>query len=514
MLAQLFFANYHFGTSVFEALVFFATGWLYLDSWKIAKDTKRDLVRSAGFFLLAAVAMVHASTLEIPALILSSQMVKILALILIAGSLAAEPVLHTPEKEAAIIFPFILLANSLVPLSAALFLVVSLLYFRQSTEGLARQIKPAGLGFLALGLAELINVGFFASETTIVFWSKLLARYGLFWNASHLLEFTGIVILGFWTASYLRFKADLQLFITIVSFSLVVFIATTATFTFLLLRNLEADNLAGLKTDVGVMQYAMERLKLEALADARAVAKNSDVESAFLEGEKEKLFELTSELMLRQETNFLNVATASGEVVARAEDRERVGDSLTENSIFKTAISGTAVVTVAAKEGAMAPEIEVLAADSFINNTGAVITGFRVDNAFVDGVRITTGLDTSVYSKEVRVATTFIAPDGKSRFIGTKETDEKILATVLERGEIYTGVAKILNQPFYTAYAPLTNVEGESMGMLFVGKPQKELFETAQKSTRLTFTASAFFILLSIAPAYWVSRYIKENIKA
>ncbi len=514
MLSQLFFANWHFGINIFAAFVFFTTGWLYLDSWKIAKQTKSDLVRSIGFFLLALVAIVHASTLTLPLLILIAQMVKIFALVLIAGSLMVEPILHSPGKEAAVIFPFILLTNSLVPISAVLLFLIAGVYFRQSTEGKTLEIKPAAFAFLALAMAEIINSAFSASNTTIVVWSKLLASYGFFWNASHFLEFIGIIILGRWTWSYLRFKADLQLFITIVSFSLLVFITTTATFTFLLLRNLEADTLGQLKVDVGVMQYAMERLKSEALADAQAVAKNSGVQNAFLQGDDKKLFALTSEFMLSQKTNFLTVASSSGTVMARAEDREKTGDSLSENPIFKSAISGIPLTTVETKEGIIAPEIKVSAADSFVNNTGVVITGFSIDNAFVDGVKATTGLDTSVYSQDLRAATTFIAPDGKSRFVGTKETDEKILKTVLEKGEIYTGPARILNQPFYTAYAPLKNVKEEKVGMLFVGKPQKQLFETAQKSIQLTFTTSALFIILSIAPAYFVARYIKENIKA
>jgi hypothetical protein len=514
MLSQLFFANFHFGINVFAAFVFFTTGWLYLDSWKIARQIKSDLVRSIGLFLLAAVAIVQASSLTIPALILSTQIVKIIALCLIFGSLAVEPILHLPEKKAAAIFPFILLTSSLVPLSAGLLFLIAILYFRKSTDGNDKQIKPAAWAFLFLALAELINVAFFASDTTIVVWSKLLARYGLLWNASHLLELTGIIILGLWTWGYLRFKADIQLFITVVSFTLLVFMATTISFTFLLLRNLEADTFTQLKTDVGMMEYALERLKLEALADARAVAKNTDVQSAFLQGESKKLFKLTSEFMLAQETNFLAVASSSGKVVMRAEDREKTGNSLLENPIFKSAISGTPLVTVEAKEGPIVPEIEILAADSFADNAGVVITGFRIDNAFVDGVKTTTGLDTSVYSQDVRVATTFIAPDGKSRFLGAKEADNKILSAVLEKGEVYAGPSQILNQPFYTAYAPLKNAGDENIGMLFVGKPQKELFEAAQKSIQLTFSTSALFIILSIAPAYWISRYIKENIKA
>ncbi len=514
MLSQLIFANFHFGLNIFGAFVFFMTGWLYFDAWKVAKNIKSDLVRSFGFFLLAVVTIVYASTLIIPGLNFWMQMVKIFALSLIVGSLAVELILYPSYKKAMVLLPFGLLADSLVPLSAVLFLLVALLYLRKSTEGKDKQIRPVALAFFFLAFAELINIASFASGTTIVLWSKLLAEYGLFWSASHLLELTGFVVLGLWTWGYLRFKVNFQLFITIISSCLLIFMVTTASFTFLLLRNLEIDTLAQLKTDVGVMQYALKRLEMEALADARAVAKDAAVQSAFMQNEDEKLFELTSELMLTQKTNFLMVASASGEVVARAEDYERIGDSLLENYLFKSAIAGQPSVTVEVEQGAVVPEIQIQAADSFVNNTGVIITGFSVDNAFVDGIKASTGLDTSVYSQDTRAATTFIAPDGKSRFVGSKETNEKILSTVIEKGEIYTGSTTILNQPFYTAYAPLRNAESENLGMLFVGKPKKELLETAQKSRQLTFAASAVLIVLSVFPAYYVSRHIKENIKA
>jgi hypothetical protein len=514
MLSQLFFANFHFGINVFAAFVFFITGWLYLDSWKIDKKSKSNLIRSAGFFLLAASTITHASSLTMPTVTFSMQIVKIVSLSLIVGSLTIDPILHAPAKRASMFIPFVLLTDSLLPLSAVLFFLVALFYFRRSSEGREQQSMPVAFAFFFLSLAEFVNISLANSDTTIVFWSKLLAEYGVLWNISHILELAGIIILGLWVWKYLRFKTDLQLFITLVSSSLLIFVVMTATFTFLLLKNLETDTLGQLKTDMGVMQYALERLKSEALADAQAVTKNSDVQNAFLRGEDKKLFELTSGFMFAQKTNFLAVATSSGEVIIRAEDPEKTGDSLLEDSIFKSAVSGTPLVTVEIKEGAITPNIEILAADSFTDNTGVVITGFSVDNAFVDGVKISTGLDTSVYSKDVRVATTFIAPDGKSRFVGTKETNDKILSTVLENGEVYAGPTKILNQPFYTAYAPIKNAEGESIGMLFVGKPQKELFDTAQRSIQLTFTISAFLVLLSIAPLYYVSRYIKENINA
>ena len=145
---------------------------------------------------------------------------------------------------------------------------------------------------------------------------------------------------------------------------------------------------------------------------------------------------------------------------------------------------------------------------------GTVVTGFTVDSAFVDGVKTVTGLDAAVFGGNTRAATTFVAPDGKSRFVGTKEANEKVLSKVLEKGEIFIGPTQILNQPFYTAYSPLKTLEDEIIGMLFVGKLQTTLLETAQKSIELTFLGSVILMILSVPPTYFVSRYIQEHLEA
>jgi hypothetical protein len=50
--------------------------------------------------------------------------------------------------------------------------------------------------------------------------------------------------------------------------------------------------------------------------------------------------------------------------------------------------------------------------------------------------------------------------------------------------------------------------------MLFVGKPQTTLLETAQKSIQLTFLGSFILMALSLIPAYFLSRYMQKQIEA
>ncbi len=519
MLTQiLFFNTGHFALTVLTTFVFFASGLLYFDSWQLNKAKKTPLIRSIGFFILAVVSALHATSLQIPIVILAAQIAKITGLSLILVSLMKEPVLHKPEtkkSELAIFVPLLLptLSSSLAPLSAVLTLAIAAWYFRKATEGLEKQLMPAGVAFLFLALGEFTNITFIWSDTTNVFWSKMLSQYSLIWNIQHIFELIGVIILGLWVWGYIRFRLQIQLFATTVASILSVFLVTTFFFTFLLLKNLESDALSHLKTDVNVLQYALNRLQLETLSHAKSVAQDSAFNEALTSNNTTNLYKTTSDFLLSQGTNFLTIASTSGEVIMRGEDREKIGDNIAEDPVAKSAISGQPLSTIVINEGINAPIVSVKAATP-IKQGGAVVTGFIIDSAFVDGVKDVTGLDVTVFGGDKRAATTFIAPDGKSRFVGTIETDKKVTTTVLEKGEAYVGAASVLNQPYYTAYSPLKTLGDKTIGMLFVGKPQTTLLEAAQKSIDLTFLGCVILMGLSIIPSFYLARFIREQVES
>lgn len=515
MLTHLFLTNFHFTVNVLATLIFFSTGWLHFTSWQLEKKGKSLIIRSTGFFLLAIVAIGQATSIELSQLVLALQITKITGLLMILTSLIKEPILQPPNNKVAAI-SLILISDSLVPLSAALYLIIAIVYLRKSTEGFEKQNKPMFWGFLFLSLSELVNISFFAKHSQVVFWSNLLSKFGPAWIMAHLLELTGILIIGVWTWGYIRFRARAQLFIIFITASLFIFTATTFSFTFLLLKNLESDALAHLKTDVKVLQYALSRLESESLADAKVVSENSQVADYIKNNNMDKLHETVLEFMISQNTSFLEVTDDTGKVIMRASDKENVGDSLDDLTV-KRALDGNTQSTVVIKEGIIAPDILIRSSAPIISDgsvMGVVVTGFKIDSAFVDGVKEVTGLDASVYADDTRVATTFITPDGKSRFISTKQTNEKVLSEVLTNGNVYVGPSEIMNQSFYTAYSPLRSGSDKIIGMLFVGKPQTELFRTAEESIQLTFLGSTVLMMLSIIPSFFVAKYIEKNIKA
>ena len=528
MLYQFLFANIHFALTVFGALVFFAAGWLYFDSWKVDKTHKTAVARSIGFFLLALAYGIHATTIQTPLLLFILQTCKTLGLLIIISSLLLEPILYKPSnsqntpKQNSAFFPFSIATTVSSVLSAVLMLFVSFVYLRKFTKGSEKQLRPAFFAFLLLAISEFISFSFFFKNTPVVFWSKLLTDYGLVWIGAHAFEFLGFVILGTWVYGYTRFRLNVQLFfITIISF-LFIFLITTFIFTYSLLKNLENDTLSNLKTNVKVLHYTLNRLEEQTLTNARAVSGDSDIYEAVLKRDSEQLYKLTSQFLITHNTNFLVVTSATGEVLMRAENKDRIGDTLGNDPVVQQALNNKPMSTVISSPGIIAPSIEVKAAAPILNRdasssarvVGSIITGFLVDNTFVDGVKALTGLEASVFGDNIRAATTFVDPDGKSRSIGTKETNSKVLEKVLKQGLVYAGPLQIQNQPYYSVYSPLKTVSNATIGMLYVGKPQTTILETAQKSIRFTFLGSVVLMILSLFPAYFLSRFIQKQVEA
>jgi len=174
-------------------------------------------------------------------------------------------------------------------------------------------------------------------------------------------------------------------------------------------------------------------------------------------------------------------------------------------------------VGIVVNDGVIAPVVSIRASSPVKDGSdiiGATVIGTVIDNAFVDGLKEATGLDTSIYGGNIRSATTFISPDGKSRYLVIKEETEGIKKTVLIDSESYTGDVNILNIPYLASYRPIEDTEGKAVGMLFVGEPQIETIRAASDLIEQTFVVTALLLAVSILPAFFVSNYIINQINA
>jgi hypothetical protein len=535
MWSQFFLENAHFALNIFAALAFFSVAWLYFDAG-LNRENIREILRMVGFSLLSLSFLVHASQVEstlLPALPVSGAflaavflVVRIGAYLSLIASLAIDPIQpkpdtagHDPLKEISQVMPAGggltgLAATAMYPFLA---LIVGGLYLRRATIGLERHLKPIAIGFLILTVSEIGSLAALARTTTNVFLFNLVAPFGIVWLAEHLILLAAVVWITRWVFGYLLKRFETQLFIILTSIIVIIYLIITVSFTGLLVSNVIAINADELSRDAKVLAYAISGKSAEVLSDAQAVAQDSQV-SAII---NQKLNRLTladtvQTRLIAKKQSFLIVVSATGQVVARGEDKYQFGDSLSGDPLVKLALAGQAKSAVTVKDGVMAPEISVYgAAPVTKDNTviGAVIEGVLLDNAFLDGIKKATGLDATLYAGNVVSATTLTTADGITRPIGTQLTDTTVKSQVLTQNKTYTGSVNLLNRPYFAAYLPLIGQDSLTAGMLSVATPQTTILSMAGQSIEFTFLIVIGLLVVTVIPAYAISRYIARQVR-
>lgn len=535
MWYQFFLENTHFALSLLAALVLFATGWLYFDAW-LGRKTLRDGFKVAGFALLSISFLIHATYIEsslitssifgnIPNLFLVI-LTRIPGYVLLIAGLFIDPLQQHPVKKEGIkqtakgvlILPFAgLPIVKFVPLVFPVLAVMTgFLYLRRSTVGLENHLKSVAVSFYFFTFFELVSLHELLTQTRNVDLYKLVAPFAPFWILQHLLLFLAILILGRWLYFYLLKRLQSQIFMILTFSILVIFLLITTTFTGLLLKNLEDETLKTLETDVKVLNFAVEAKKGEGLSDVSLLSQNPIIQNALKEKDKKVLSDNAESFLLNKKQATVVIVSDSGQVLTRGEDKERVGDSLSDDPLIKRALLGEAASSIITRDGVLGPEVGVRSATPIKKGEiilGAIMSGVTLDNAFVDGVKSATGLEAAIYGDNILSATTLLAADGKSRYIGIKEETSQIKEKVLQKAESYTGPVNLLNTPYFAAYLPLKDVDSNPVGMLFVGQRQVGVLQAAGRSIETTFIVAVILLILSVIPSYLVAKYLSNQLK-
>lgn len=531
MWTAFFLENLKFAINLFSALTFFGISWLYYDAWT-QKGEEKEKIRAIGF-LLVAISFIVASTQVESQLVQTTILaqlgwatglifaaIRIVGYALIIRSQIIDPLQPQPDISkfaGASILPTLTLGLMAI-LSVPLPILagwISFLYFRRATTGLERHLKPVAIGFFLLALAEFVNLGSLFRSTTNVSLYKLVAPYGPLWIAKYILIIGTAFLLGKWIFGYLLKRFFTQLFMIFTTSILVIFLIVTLSFTALLLRNMQKGAYSRLGTDVRVLGYSIDTKKQQVLSDAQLIASNTSVLSSLQN--RGSLNKVLENFLLSKEQSFLLAVDKNGIVLARGEDSEKYGDSLSGDLLIKKALSGEETTSVVAKDFFPAPQLSIRAAVPLKRGAsvvGALLAGTTIDNAFVDGMKKATNLESSAYGGNVLSATTLTSSDGKTRAVGLKEEDKKIKSVVLGEGKDFVGATSIFNVPYFAGYLPLKDAEGKTVGMIFVGEPQIEILQTASESIQATFIVSALLLTFSIIPSYFISRFLSEQVAA
>lgn len=525
--------NLHFAVGLWAALVMFSVSWLNFDAWLNRRKT-HSLLIFIGFLSLSLSFLAYGADIEsltqishISRLEIVYQLLSLFGLICIIIAQIINPlqkVPHYSQPEAPAnpqkTTPAILGVSAkaaplgiLLPIAS---LITTMLYWRRSTTGLERHLKPVAVAFLSLTIFEVLSLSHLLQTSTNVVVYNLVAPFGVVWALEQVALFVTATLFGKWVWNYLTKRFTSQLFMIFIGSIVAVFVVITICFTALLLRNIQSSTLANLKITANVLNYALESKRSDTLANAESVANNPLYVTAIQQKDHKKLATVASSYLASQKQSSLIITDEDGRVLLRGEDSDRWGDSLSSDPLIRRGLIGEKQSSMDSVAGVIAPTIFIKSTAPVRDASGTVIgtitSGVAIDNAFVDGIKNATGLEASVYSDKVRSATTTLAADGKSRWVGVKEETPEVNRVVLKQGETFGGSIDILNRSYLAVYRPLKDVDNGVVGMILIGQPQTQILQTANQSIQKTFLVAVVLLLFSVVPAYFVARYIEKQI--
>jgi two-component system, NtrC family, sensor kinase len=118
----------------------------------------------------------------------------------------------------------------------------------------------------------------------------------------------------------------------------------------------------------------------------------------------------------------------------------------------------------------------------------------------------------TIFQDDVRVSTNVKNADG-SRAITTRASDE-VAQAVLGRGQTWRGRAFVVNDWYLSAYAPIPNLEGKTIGMLYVGTLERPYVDSLSQSLYLLLGLTFLGVVLVSVVAITVAQRISRPVQA
>jgi two-component system NtrC family sensor kinase len=118
----------------------------------------------------------------------------------------------------------------------------------------------------------------------------------------------------------------------------------------------------------------------------------------------------------------------------------------------------------------------------------------------------------TIFQGDVRISTNVRNADG-TRAIGTQASAE-VTDFVLDRGATWTGRAFVVNDWYLSAYSPLTNLNGQNIGMLYVGVLERPFIDSMWRTLFVFLGITLGGVALVNLVAVRVAKRISEPIHA
>ena len=133
------------------------------------------------------------------------------------------------------------------------------------------------------------------------------------------------------------------------------------------------------------------------------------------------------------------------------------------------------------------------------------------DNIMIDEIGRATGETATIFAWDDetqdfwRKTTNIEKPDG-SRAVGTQLGATGAVYPVVTRGELFLGQAVILGKDYYTAYLPITDVDGKITGILYVGVEKAKIDSVQSGSMYMLFLIAGSVFVVVGTVVFFVAR--------
>ncbi len=468
------------------AVIFLMASWLTFDSYSVRKD-RATLTRAIGFGLYALWQVLYAMSGGSDILSYASFFVFLIALVLLLTSFFKQERL---QATAIIVLPtFAAWNGSLRTASMLLLIMIAYYSYQRSKQEFNDTWKPFYLAFMTLGIGSFFGI-FAANQASFFFVLELLFEFGAF------------VLLARWVWQFLQLRIRESLILVFISAALFLSTIITLAFSTILISQITSETEESLLTNARVLDLHIAGLKEQSVAKVTLVSRDPILPQAIMKNDFAALGTLAEQYMEIYHLGFLTITDKQGNVLARAHALSRRGDSLAGERALEEAILGTAFVTV---EESSVEKFSIRAGAPVVQNgkiVGTVIGGYPLDNPLVDNIKRITGLEMFIYQKNIPVAATALAEDGRTRMIGTPLSSQDIATTVLDRGNSVTTREDLSGQPFFASYLPLSNGDGKIVGMISAAKPEQDILDISNATSRLTLITVVLIMLVLTYPIY------------
>lgn len=407
---------------------------------------------------------------------------------------------------------------------AALFIALTIpmqlrRYQREQDDLKARRLNLYPLlGYIAL----LLGVGALAfyrlPGLDLVAVRTLTLEYSSAWQSGQLLIFLGLLMLAMWAWTFIRVRPFLRTYVVFLTIAILVASLGSLIFTTLIFRIVERNNLSLMTQGVKAEDLVLQNRVDTALLVSRTIGNDDDILQSYSAKQNDRLRELVTEYLNNSSADSIRLFDQGGKIIVSPTDERDEGRVIADDKYLNFVLTERKQLkTFDTRPGILSPEILARGLYPILDDSDAVIGAIEVhyvfDNAFVDFSKGKTGLDVSIYAGKKRSATTILTLDEISRWTGSEETERAVIEPVLNDGKLVSLALDRLGRPYYSAFQPIKNVNGEIIGMASVGTPTNTLFEETRQQLITTFLIVMLISLVVALVGYLAIRSFSGSTK-